>query len=266
MSKKKKSSNRGWIAGLSIVGVLGILTAAIAYATKGFKKWGFIERILTGGETVMKLKMDGFNDNLIKFSNGSSTEEIALYAQVDLGSLSENGKTFYLGEAEEEANMAKSDFEALVEDLNLGESTVAKIEEEILNEDALCKVSLLSLPLTVEHDEDEAAFSASVVPWFDAIRVNYKLPGSRMILSSNVGATSAKTTYFKEANTSKMLREDIKIFNPAKNETSSENTIIFSSAALKGKADNTVIIDSIELIKTVRGHSNDYCWLTQSFN
>ena len=262
MSKKIKTK-KGWIAGLSIVGVLGVLTAAVAVVTKGFKNWGFVERILTGGETVMKLKVSALEEGVVTLTNGAEHEAVTIHGEVTEGALSENGKTLTLGEAEEDAAMTKEEFETMVGELNIGESSIAYLEEQVLNEDELCKVSTLTIPLLVEKDGDAAPLNAMVVPWFDAIRVNYRLPGQRMILSANVGVEKVNTKYAKEVNVTKAQREDINIFGTTAVETLSDNTLIFATASLGGAADNTVTIESIDLIKTVRGHANEYCWIYQ---
>lgn len=264
---RRRKSNRGWIAGLSIVGVLAVITGAIAIASKGFKEWGLAERVITGGEVVMKLTADSFDEGEVIFTNGKEDEdEVALVAGIE-GELKvdeedKNKKTLILGDDDEAGNMSKADLEEAALKMGMSAANVEKLENQVLGL-GYAKASGMVLSLDVETDEDEAAKDAIELPYFDAIRVNYKIPASRVILTADNYGDNNVCSYVKRINTITSLYENLDLFDPAKNETISNNYFTFVSYSIGNDKDNTVEIESIELIKTVKGHEKEKVWVTQ---
>ena len=262
---KRKNSSRGSHKGLKIflgiLAVLGVGAGATAIATKGFKQFGEAEKYIKGGVTV-----DTFTVDNLQKGTGVLTlidkDDVTLTANIQ-GSSSDDEKLI-LGDKTEVAAMTKSELEESLAIYDFAPKQVEDFENQVCALD-LCKGSTLSINLNVEYKKESAGVGAKELPWFDAIRVNYKIPGSRVILTANSVEGESVATYTKRINTVTPLYENINLFTLKDDATLSENHIDFMSFSLAAAKDNTVEIQSIDLIRTTAGqHKNSLCWVTQA--
>ena len=262
MAKRKRSS-RGMSKGLKIflvvLGILGVGAGATAIATKGFKQWGEAEKLIKGGVTVETFVADSVSSGTLTLIN---KDDVELTATIE-GGLNDDEKLI-LGDDKAVAATTKSELETMLNGLDFAPKQVEEIEDYACALD-LCKVSTLEIALNVEYKKDSAAQGAIELPWFDAIRVNYKIGGERLILKGNSTQDKKESSYTKRINTITPLFDNINLFGLKEDETLSENNIVFATFSKAAAKDNKVEIQSIDLIRTTAGqHQNASCWVTQA--
>ena len=254
MAKGKKVA----IVLLATFGILGVAAGATAIATKGFTQWGVAEKVVKGGYAVDKFTVDSLTGSTLRLVN---SDDVKLSGTIE-GSIDEK-EALILGDTEAAAT-SKATLETLLHTYNAEPKDIEKIEGMTVAMD-LVKYSKLSLTLNVEYKEASASSGAIKLPYFDAIRVNYKIPGSRMTLIGKSDGDSKKSlSYQKRTNTVTSLYENEKLFELEKEATKTENIIDFYSFSLDASKDNTMEIQSIELVRTTTSHADDFCWVTQA--
>lgn len=265
MPKEKRSNLSNGIKGLGIsLAVLAVAAGATAVLTKGFTQWGAAERLVMGGNVVQKFVVDSSGTFV-----STADEDVGFVADLTEGKLDIN-KKLILGDATTEASLSAADFEADLAGYDVKLTEVGQLEEYVMDpEDEVAKVSQLSLALWVEYDKDNIAYLQNPikVPYFNAIRFNYKISGERLITISNTSSYAGEDeapyfAYKKRINTITTLYENVALIEGT--DTVLNNDIVFSSYSKLGVKDNTVEIVSIEFIDTVGGHANEFCWFSQS--
>lgn len=268
MPKEKRSNLSNGLKGLGIsLAVLAVAAGATAVLTKGFTQWGAAERLVMGGNVVQKFVVDSVTSGEALFLS-TADEDVGFVANLTEGKLDINKKAI-LGDATTEASLAAADFEAGLAGYDVKLKEVGQLEEYVMDpEDELAKVSQLSLALWVQYDKDNIAYLQNPikVPYFNAIRFNYKISGERLITISNTSsyAQEDEAPYFaykKRINTITTLYDNVNLIEGT--DTVLNNDIVFSSYSKLGVKDNTVEIVSIEFIDTVGGHANEFCWFSQ---
>lgn len=259
MSKRKSSSGKkGLIIFLAILAVLGVGAGTTAILTKGFKQWGEAE-IVKGGVTVAKFEADKLQAGTLTLIDKDDNKLTASFE----GEINDDEKLI-LGDSKAVAATTKSELETTLDGYELSPKQVEEVENYVLAR-GLCKFASFSIALNVEYDKEEKANTAVEYPWFDAIRVNYKISAPRLIMTANKAEDEAKVSYRKRINNVTSLYENIALYALKEDETMSQNNIDFVSFSLEAEKDNTVEIQSIELIRTtVNKHKNDSCWVTQA--
>lgn len=264
MAKRKRSS-RGMSKGLKIflvvLGILGVGAGATAIATKGFKQWGEAEKLIKGGVTVDTFKIDSASGTTATFIDKNDNE---LNFTFDLGEIEEKSEKFVLGDKETAASLAKADLEDALEALEMSAKNIETVEDQVIGL-GYAKRSSIGAVLNVEYKESEAVNSAIELPWFDMVRINYKIEAPRYIITSNAIEGKAEAHHTKRINTVTSLYENISLFGLKEDETLSENSISFMDFSLNAEKDNRITIESIELVRSTAGkHQNDLCWVTQA--
>ncbi len=258
MKKQRKNGlAKGFKVFLVLLAVLGVGTAVTAILTKGFKEWGVAERAIKGGTVVDKFTVDNLSHDEAQFIDA---EDFKLNLAFE-GSLKE--EKAILGDKTEEAAFAKEDLENGLEHYGVSDKEIEAIVEYVI-EDDLCKASYLNLQFNVEFNEEEATKSMKKLPWFDTVRINYKIPAERMIITLNGNEEQNIQSHAKRINTITSLHEDIALLPLEEDATLSENNIDFMTIAKAGEVDNTLEIQSIELLRMSNKHQNDYCWIYQA--
>lgn len=263
MAKRKRSS-RGMSTGLKvflvILGILGVGAGATAIATKGFEQWGEAEKLIKGGVTVDTFKIDSLSGTTATLVNKEGDE---LTIAID-GFIGENDEKLYLGDKETAPTTTKEALETMLHNFDFSNSKIADIEEEVLALD-VCKYSTMELALNVEYEETAATSGAIELPWFDMVRVNYKIPASRYVVFGDQNDDKVSFSAHKRINTITPLYENISLFGLENEVTLSTNEISFTSFSIEAAKDNTIEIQSIELVRSTAGkHQNDLCWVTQA--
>lgn len=259
MSKRKSSSGKkGLIVFLSILAVLGVGAGTTAILTKGFKQWGEVE-IVKGGVTVAKFEADKLqSDTLTLIDKDDNELDVTFNGEIN------DADKLILGDDKTVAATTKLELESLLDGYELSPKQVEEVEGYVLARD-LCKFSGMNIQLNVEYDKEEKAANAIEFPWFDAVRINYKISAPRLILQANGQEGKNEVSYNKRINNITSLYDNIALYALGENETMSHNSIDFISFSLEAEKDNTVEIQSIELIRTTANkHKNDSCWVTQA--
>lgn len=271
MSKRKSRRSgvsKGLIATLIIVGTLGVAAGVTAIVTKGFKQWGPAEGMVKGGVAVEKFTAKSLSDGTLVLTNGlADSDEITLSSSF-AGSLKlddENKiEALYLGSDEGDPTTTKTVLETTLASYKTPNADVEKIEKEVLALD-VTKMSAMSLSLNVAYEEENKAQGAIEVPYFDAVRFNYKITESRLIYTADIGSgTKASCSYAKRSNTVSELYENVSLFEIGKDETVSQNQIDFLSFSLKGGNNNKIEIKSVEFVRTNNKHKGETCWFAQA--
>lgn len=259
MSKRKSSSGKkGLIIFLAILAVLGVGAGTTAILTKGFKQWGEAE-IVKGGVTVATFNVDKLQSNQLTLIDKDDNK---LLATIE-GEINDEEKLI-LGDEKAVAATTKSELENYLDNLQLAPKQVEEVENYVLARD-LCKFASFSIALNVEYDKEEKANTAVEYPWFDAVRINYKISGSRLIMTANEGDEDINVAYKKRVNNITSLYENVALFALKEEATMSENNVSFTSFSLEADKNNSVEIQSIDLIRTTANkHKNDSCWVTQA--
>lgn len=269
MPKEKRSNLSNGIKGLGIsLAVLAVAAGATAVLTKGFTQWGAAERLVMGGNVVQKFVVDSVTSGEAVLVS-TADEDVSFVASLTEGKLDINKKAI-LGDATTDASLPAADFEAMLKGCDVKLTEVGQLEEYVMDpEDEVAKVSQLSLDLWVEYDEDNLAYLQNPikVPYFNAIRFNYKISGERLITIGNTSAYAEEDeapyfSYKKRINTITNLYDNVALIEGT--DTLLNNEIVFMSFSKLGVKDNTVEIVSIEFINTVGGHANEFCWFSQS--
>lgn len=242
---------------LATFGILGVAAGATAIATKGFTQWGFAEKAVKGGYTVDKFTVESLSGTTLKIVNNDGKKLTGSFQ----GAIEE--EKLILGD-KEAAVTPKTTLESVLATYGTEPKDVEKIEGMTVAMDVV-KYSKMSLKLDVEYKEESAQQGAVKLPYFDAIRINYKIPASRLILTGNTAGDSKKSlAYEKRTNTVTSLHEKVDLFALDKEATSSSNLIDFYTFSLDAAKDNTIEIQSIELLRTTNDHAEDFCWVTQA--
>lgn len=261
MARKRSSRGKGLKIFLVVLGVLGVGAGATAIATKGFKQWGEAEKIIKGGVTVDTFTIDSVSGTTATFIDKDDNE---LNFTFDLGEIEEKSEKFVLGDKDTAAALAKADLEDELVALGLSAKNIEKVEDQVLGL-GYAKCSYLGAILNVEYKESEAANDAVELPWFDMVRINYKIEDPRYIVTSNTIEGKAEANHKKRINTITSLYENISLFGLKEDATMSENNISFKEFSLNAEKDNRITIESIELVRSTAGkHQNDLCWVTQA--
>jgi len=262
---KRKLSSEGMSKGLKIflvvLGILGVGAGATAIATKGFKQWGEAEKLIKGGVTVGTFTIDSVSGTTATFIDKNDNE---LNFTFDLGEIEEKSEKFVLGDKSTSPNLSKADLEDGLDALGMSAKNIEKVEDQVLGL-GYAKSSYLEAILNVEYEEKEADASAIELPWFDMVRINYKIDAGRYIVTSNSVDENAEAHHTKRTNTVTSLYENISLFGLKEDETLSENNICFTGFSLDAEKDNRITIESIELVRSTAGkHQSDLCWVTQA--
>lgn len=270
MSKRKSRRSgvsKGLIATLIIVGTLGVAAGVTAIVTKGFKQWGPAEGMIKGGVAVEKFTAKSLSDGTLVLTNGlKDSDEITLTSSF-AGSLKldddNKPEALFLGSDEGDATTTKTVLESTLASYKPANKDVEKIEDEVLALD-VTKMSKMSIGLHVAYEEENKEQDAIEMPYFDAIRFNYKIAESRMIVTGNIGSEKQSCSYVKRSNTITELYENVSIFPVGKEETISENQVDLLSFSLKGGTNNKIEIKSVEFVRTNNKHKGETCWFTQA--
>lgn len=250
---KRKTNKRGLGVFLVLVAVAGVGTATAAILTKGFTSFGAIK----GEKVVSTFKADRLQDGTLRLINDDDVKITASFE----GSLSD-ANVLTLGDKEDDAAVSKSDLQTSLLGYGVSNSDVEKIEGDVVALN-VAKYSKLSLDLSVEYKKESATTGAAEFAYFDAVKINYKVPGSRGILTTNKNDSKKDYDYHKRINNVTNLSETIELFALENEETQSVNSIDMLTFSLEAAKDNTIEIKSIEFIKKAKGHANDLCWVTQ---
>lgn len=262
MAKRKRSS-RGMSTGLKIflvvLGILGVGAGATAIATKGFKQWGEAEKLIKGGVTVDTFTFDALSGTSATFVNKDGDE-----LNLGISGFVGEDEKLYLGDKETAPATTKTELESYLSGLDFSNSTIEKIENEVIALD-VCKYSTMQLALNVEYKESAATSGAIELPWFDMVRINYKIPAQRYVVSGLTYGDKNEYSSTKRINTLTSLYENVHLAELKENETLSQNTVNFTSFSLEAAKDNTIEIQSVELVRSTAGkHQKDLCWVEQA--
>ena len=170
-----------------------------------------------------------------------------LHATFDNGELMD-GK-FVLGDKENEPELTTDSIQQSLKNLEFSNKQIETISDAVTAM-GVGKASTLNINLDVEYDEDNAANNAIELPWFDMIRVNYKIDGGRYILGANANDDIIDKFAEKRTNTITALYNNIDLADQTKESTLSVNEIEFTTFSLDGDIDNRITIDSIELLRS----------------
>lgn len=257
MARRRSNGHKGLKAFLVIFLILGVGVGVTAAVTKGFKQWGEAEMV-KGGVSVDKFDVDKLQGGTLTLVN---KDDVKLTATIE-GEINEEEKLI-LGDSKEVAATTKSELETTLDGYKLAPKQVEEVEGIVLAMD-LCKLSTFNISLNVEYKKDSAASGAKELPWFNAVRVNYKIANPRFILTANASGEETEVSYKKRINTVTPLYENIDLSALKDDATLTENNISFVSFSIEADKDNTIEIQSIELIRTTMAkHQNDLCWVTQ---
>lgn len=262
MSKSKPSTGKGKKIVISLLAVAilgGVAVGTTAILTKGFTQWGIAEKAVKGGYTVDKFTVDSLKDGTLKLAN---SEGVKLEATFE-GSINEK-EALILGDKKEAASQSKEDLRTMLQSYGTEPGDVESIESMTVALN-VAKFSKMSLSLDVQYDEEKSAKTDLKLPYFDAIRVNYKIDGGRMIYVGKTDGSSQKDYSFtKRTNTVTSLYENISLFSLEKESTMSSNIIDFYSFSLEASKENDIEIQSIELVRTTTKNADKFCYVTQS--
>ena len=178
-----------------------------------------------------------------------------LHATFDNGELMD-GK-FVLGDKENEPELTTDSIQQSLKNLEFSNKQIETISDAVTAM-GVGKASTLNINLDVEYDEDNAANNAIELPWFDMIRVNYKIDGRRYILGANTNGDIIDKFAEKRTNTITALNNNINLADQTKESTLSVNEIEFTTFGLDGDIDNRITIDSIELLRSSK-YKNKGC-------
>ena len=262
MAKRRKSSGKGMSKGLiiflSVVGVLGVGAGTTAIITRGFQQWGEAEAVIKGGVTVDTFTIDSLAGTTATLTNKEGDE---LAITID-GFIGDNEK-LYLGNDETAPDTTKASLEENLAGMGFSNKTIETIENSVCALD-VCKYSALEMALNVEYKEENAVSATIELPWFDMVRINYKIPAARYIISGKFNESTYRYSECKKTNTITSLYENISLFALEEDETLSVNCIEFIGFSLQAAKDNTIEIESIDLVRSTAGqHQQDLCWVTQ---
>lgn len=262
MAKRKRSS-RGMSTGLKVflvvLGILGVGAGATAIATKGFKQWGEAEKLIKGGVTVDTFTFDALSGTSATFVNKDGDE-----LNLGISGFVGEDEKLYLGDKETAPATTKTELETYLSGLNFSNATIENIEKQVLALD-VCKYSTMSLSVNVEYEEKEAASGSLELPWFDMVRINYKIPAARYVITSVTSDSKIVNSATKRINTVTSLYENIKLTSLEEKETLSTNVVGFAGFSIEAARDNTIEIQSIDFVRSTAGkHQKDLCWVTQA--
>ncbi len=189
--KKRKSSKTSIIIGASLGAVVVLGVAGVAIASKGFQNFKPITDAVKGGTVVETLQANALSEGVVTFANGDADVVVSFGMShgsfaVPEGAAATAEEILTLGD-ETTAALAKADLESdLKGSLGMSNAKVASIESQVLSLD-LGKVSTLFSAFTVDwaiEENEEPGVGQYKVAYFDSVRVNYKLSGSRYLISS----------------------------------------------------------------------------------
>lgn len=270
--KKRKSSKTSIIIGASVGAVLVLAVAGVAIASKGFQNFKPITDAVKGGTVVETLEANALADGVVTFANGDA--DVVASFGMSHGSFAapegdaEADEILILGD-ESTAALAKADLESdLKGNLGMSNAKVASIESQVLSLD-LGKVSTLesyvSIDWTVAENE-EPGVGQYKVAYFDSVRVNYKLSGSRYLISSVSDDESpvGNITYeaSKEINTITSDWRDISLLPEDEELGNIPSWISLRDFSLSGADNNEMVIESIELVCKTKAEHPDYVFLS----
>jgi len=271
--KKRKSSKTSIIIGASVGAVLVLAVAGVAIASKGFQNFKPITDAVKGGTVVETLEANALADGVVTFANGDA-DVVASFGMshgsfaVPEGAAATAEEILTLGD-ETTADLAKADLESdLKGNLGMSNAKVASIESQVLSLD-LGKVSTLesyvSIDWTVAENE-EPGVGQYKVAYFDSVRVNYKLSGSRYLISSVSDDESpvGNITYeaSKEINTITSDWRDISLLPEDEELGNIPSWISLRDFSLSGADNNEMVIESIELVCKTKAEHPDYVFLS----
>lgn len=273
--KKRKSSKTSIIIGASLGAVVVLGVAGVAIASKGFQNFKPITDAVKGGIVVETLQANALSEGLVTFANGDADVVVSFGMThgsfaVPEGAVATAEEILTLGD-ETTAALAKADLESdLKGSLGMSNAKVASIESQVLSLD-LGKLSTLFSAFTVDwaiEENEEPGVGQYKVAYFDSVRVNYKLSGSRYLISSvsddEATATSISYEANKEINTITSDWRDISLLAYDEEVGIIPSYIALRDYSLSGADDNQMVIESIELVCKTKAAHPDYVFLSTS--
>jgi len=271
--KKRKSSKTSIIIGASLGAVVVLGVAGVAIASKGFQNFKPITDAFKGGTVVETLQANALSEGVVTFANGDADVVVSFGVShgsfaVPEGAAATAEEILTLGD-ETTAALAKADLESdLKGSLGMSNAKVASIESQVLSLD-LGKVSTLFSAFTVDwaiEENEEPGVGEYKVAYFDSVRVNYKLSGSRYLISSvsDDEASAASISYEadKEINTITSDWRDISLLAYDEEIGIIPSYIALRDYSLSGADDNRMVIESIELVCKTKAEHPDYVFLS----
>jgi len=274
--KKRKSSKKPAIIGASIGAVIIAGFAALAVASKGFTAWKPITDAVKGGTVVETLTANALSSGTVTFAN-EDADVVASFAMshgiyaIPEGAAATADEILTLGD-ESTASLTKTALETdLKTNLKMSNAKVESIEGDVLALD-LGKVSTLqsyfSIDWVVEENEEPGVGQVKV-GYFDTVRINYKLSGSRYLISScsddEASLDSVSYEAEKEINTVTSDWRDISLLEYDETLGNLASWISLRDYSLDGANDNKMEIESIELVCKASTHA-DYVFLSTAIS
>jgi len=270
--KKRKSSKAGIITGASIGAVLVLGVAGVAIASKGFQNFKPITDAVKGGVVVETLEANALAEGVVTFANVDADVVVSFAAShgsyaAPVGD-AEADEILILGD-DSTAALAKADLESdLKGNLGMSNAKVADIEAQVLSLD-LGKVSTLESFFAVDwavEENEEPGVGQYKVAYFDTVRVNYKLSGSRYLISSvsddetPVGHITYEAS--KEINTITSDWRDVTLLPEDEELGNLPSRISFRDYSLSGADNNEMVIESIELVCKTKAEHPEFVFLS----